>query len=115
MNAEEVMHIVAERAATLTSATIAVVALADGEDLVYRVVRGPGAHPEGARVPKTSSVAGRCVVERRVLRVDDASADLQASAELAGGAGGAGQRTPVGSIGEADSRGVGTPTASPVG
>jgi diguanylate cyclase (GGDEF)-like protein len=40
----------------------------------------------GSRVPRTQSLAGRCVAERRALRIDDAAAEPHA-AELAGGGG----------------------------
>ncbi|HEX2686722.1 MAG TPA: sensor domain-containing diguanylate cyclase [Kofleriaceae bacterium] len=72
MNADEVMHIVADRAATLTSADAAMVALVEGDDLVYRTVIGTTSHDVGARVPKESSPAGRCLVDRRAVRIDRA-------------------------------------------
>jgi len=73
MNADEVMHIVAERAATLTSAAAAVVALAEGEDLVYRAVTGTTSYEVGGRVPKGTSLAGPCLSDRRALRIDNAA------------------------------------------
>jgi diguanylate cyclase (GGDEF)-like protein len=73
MNADEVMHIVAERAGTLTSAASAVVALVEGDDLVYRAVIRSTLHELGGRAPKGASPAGRCVVDRRALRIDDAA------------------------------------------
>jgi diguanylate cyclase (GGDEF)-like protein len=85
MNADEVMHIVAERAATLTSATAAMVALIEGDDLVYRTVVGSGtAHLAGTRLPRSASVAGRCVAEHRALRIDNAAADPHAGGERGG-------------------------------
>jgi diguanylate cyclase (GGDEF)-like protein len=103
MNAEEVMHIVAERARLLTSAATATVALVDGDDLVYRTAIGPSSHEEGARVAKAASLAGRCVAERRSLRIDDAAADPLASADASasramGGAAAGPGRAPAGSI-----------------
>ena len=71
MNADEVMHIVAERAGTLTAAATAMVAVVEGDDLVYRAVVGTTAYDVGARVPKGASPAGRCVVERRAQRIDN--------------------------------------------
>ncbi len=88
MNADEVMHIVAERAATLTQATAAMVALVEGDDLVYRTVVGAGTAPlAGTRLPRAASVAGRCVAEHRALRIDNAVADPQADGERGGRAG----------------------------
>jgi diguanylate cyclase len=86
LNADEVMHIVAERAATLTSAGSAFVALIEGDDLVYRAVIGMGSVPlTGSRMPLGASLAGRCIVERRAMRIDHAADD--AAAELGGRAG----------------------------
>jgi diguanylate cyclase (GGDEF)-like protein len=79
MNAEEVMQIAAERAVTLTSSSAALVALVEGDDLVYRTVTGTIVPEVGARVPKGSSLAGRCLGDRRALRVDSA-AELDAGA-----------------------------------
>jgi len=84
LNADEVMHIVAERAGTLTSAATAMVALAEGDELVYRAVIGTTSYDVGGRVPKGASPAGRCLLDRRALRIDAAT-----DAEL-GGAGGGG-------------------------
>ena len=71
LNADEVMHLVAERAATLLSAAAVRVALVEGDDLVYRAVTGPATPPVGARVAREATLAGRCVSERRALRIDD--------------------------------------------
>ena len=85
MNADEVMQIVAERAAMLTSAPTALVALVEREDLVYRAVVGSALHElAGTRVPRTASLAGRCVAERRAQRIDDAAGDLRTAPELQG-------------------------------
>ncbi|HEY0481793.1 MAG TPA: sensor domain-containing diguanylate cyclase [Kofleriaceae bacterium] len=86
MTAEEVMHIAAERAASLLSAAAAVVALAEGDEIVYRAVVGAEppllAAEAGRRVPRAHSLAGRCVAERRALRIDDAATEPEAAAEL---------------------------------
>jgi len=82
MNADEVMHIVAERARTLTSATAASVGLVEGEDVVVRSVLGAAPHGPHERVPLGASLAGRCVTERRALRIDDAAADPALAIEL---------------------------------
>ncbi len=89
MNADEVMHIVAERASTLTSAAGALVALIEGDDLVYRTAIGSSAPALGTRVSRSASLAGRCVAECRALRVDHAAADPQAAVDLGGAAGAA--------------------------
>jgi diguanylate cyclase (GGDEF)-like protein len=81
MNAEEVMQIVADRAATLTSADASLIGLVEGEDLVYRAALGPTAQDLlGSHVPRGASVPSRCVVERRALRIGDVASDAGAGA-----------------------------------
>ncbi|MGE0549043.1 MAG: diguanylate cyclase [Kofleriaceae bacterium] len=77
MNADEVMRIVAERAETVTSAAGGLVALVEGDDIVYRAVTGTGMHALGTRLAKQSSAAGKCVHERRPIRIDDTTGDPQ--------------------------------------
>jgi diguanylate cyclase (GGDEF)-like protein len=84
MNAEEVMQIVAERAASLLSADAARIALSEGDELAYRTVTGAAAIEAGARVARAASLAGRCVAERRALRIDDAAAESPPAVEPAG-------------------------------
>jgi diguanylate cyclase (GGDEF)-like protein len=84
LNADEVMQIVADRAATLTSADAALVGLTDGDDLVYRSVVGTGVHELlGTHAPR-GSLPSRCVLERRSLRIDDASGDAVARGKASG-------------------------------
>jgi diguanylate cyclase (GGDEF)-like protein len=85
MNADEVMHIVADRAATLTSATAAIVALIEGDDLVHRAVIGSTSHDLGARVPKAASPVGRCLIDRRAVKIDSVA---ELGTELGAGPGG---------------------------
>ncbi|HET7499487.1 MAG TPA: sensor domain-containing diguanylate cyclase [Kofleriaceae bacterium] len=88
LNADEVMHIVAERAATLTSAARAMVAVVEGDDLVYRTVAAAPAVPaSGPRLPRGAGIAWRCLVEHRALRIDDAGG--QAHPDELGGLSGA--------------------------
>lgn len=87
MNADEVMHIVVDRARGLLSAATSMVALVEGDELVFRTVVGAMPQLAGSRVPRTAGLAGRCVAEHRALRIDDAAADPQAVAELGGHAG----------------------------
>jgi diguanylate cyclase (GGDEF)-like protein len=89
MNADEVMHIAADRARGLLSATTVMIALVEGDDLVFRTVIGAMAQLAGSRVARTAGLAGRCVAEHRALRIDDVSAEPQAVAELGGAAGAA--------------------------
>ena len=74
MNADEVMAIVVERGAALTSATGGVVAIVEGDDLVYRAVTRPSANALGARFAKANGPLGRCIAERAPIRLDDVRA-----------------------------------------
>ena len=81
LNADEVMNLVVERAATLTSATGSIIAIAEGEEIVYRATGKPIALALGTRLPRGTSVPGRCVAERAPLRIDDAAHDARVDAE----------------------------------
>lgn len=81
MNADEVMRIVAERASTLTGGSGGLVALAEGDDLVYRAVAGATKARLGMRIAKSSTLAGRCVSDSRVVRVDDVASDPAVDAD----------------------------------
>lgn len=87
MNADEVMHIVADRARGLLDAATAMIALVEGDDLVYRAAVGTMSQLTGVHVPRATGLTGRCIAERRALRVDDAAPEARAVAELAGHAG----------------------------
>jgi diguanylate cyclase (GGDEF)-like protein len=73
MNAEEVMHIVADRARILLAAAGARVALVDGDELAYRAVVGPGP-AEGSRVARDASPAGACIAQGRAVKLDSGDA-----------------------------------------
>ena len=83
MNADEVMAIVVERAAALTSATGGVVAIVEGDEIVYRAVTRPSTIALGHRLTRAGGVPGRCVAERAPIRIDDASADPRVDDESA--------------------------------
>lgn len=81
LNADEVMGIVAERAAALTEATGSVVAIVEGEEIVYRAAARPTTLALGTRLSKASSVPGRCVNDRAPVKIDDAANDPRVDAE----------------------------------
>lgn len=84
MNADEVIGIVADRAATLTSATYAIVAIQEGEEIVYRAVtrsQSASSIAVGTRIARTASIPGRCVGERNPIRVDDMATDDRVDGE----------------------------------
>ncbi len=81
MNADEVMRIVAERAHALTGGSGGLVALSEGDDLVYRAVAGATKARLGMRIAKTSTITGRCVTDRRVVYVRDIAQDSAVDAD----------------------------------
>ncbi len=75
LDLDEVMRVVAERAAALTSSDAGVVELVEGEEMVYRAVCGTARGHLGTRLPVDRSLSGLCVREGRPLRCDDAETD----------------------------------------
>jgi len=75
MNADEVMSIVADRASTLTSATSSVVAIQEGEEIVYRAVSRPSTIAVGTRISRSASIPGRCVALVDAIRIDEGNDD----------------------------------------
>jgi diguanylate cyclase (GGDEF)-like protein len=84
LNADEVMHIVAERAGALLSAAAVRVGLVESDELVYRAGLGIAAPAVGTRIARDASLAGRCIAERRALRSEDVPAEPRAPELIAG-------------------------------
>jgi diguanylate cyclase (GGDEF)-like protein len=82
LSADEVMAIVADRAAALTGSASAVIAIAEGDDLVVRAAARPTTLARLTRLPRASA-SGRCIADRRPLLVPDAAADPRVDAETA--------------------------------
>lgn len=85
MQADDVMKIVAERAATLTGATGGMIALVEGDDLVYRAIAGSGMPEVGMRLPRAASLPGRVISEHLPMIVDDIAKDDRVTPETPGG------------------------------
>lgn len=85
MQADDVMKVVAERAATLTTASGGMIALVEGEDVVYRAVSGSGMPEVGKRLPKGASLPGRVIAEHVPMLVDDVVKDSRLTPETPGG------------------------------
>jgi len=81
LNLDATMRLIAARGQELTGATAGVVELADGEDMVYRVVTGEATPFLGVRVAMAGSLSGLCVREERVLRSDDTQKDPRVNVE----------------------------------
>src|SRR5450432_1799096 len=69
-NTDEIMRLVAERAVGLVDASTATVDLVEGDDVVCRASSG-GPNQLGMRRSQKSTLAGRCVAERKPVRADD--------------------------------------------
>lgn len=76
-----IMQLIAERARELTRASSGVIELAEGEEMVYAVTSGEATPYLGTRLRMATSLSGRCVLEGRVLRSDDTTADPRVDAE----------------------------------
>jgi diguanylate cyclase len=74
MPADDVMRVCAHRARVLTGAAGATIGLVEGDDIVNRAAAGASEASYGLRVPRENSLAGRCLTERRPIRVDTTDA-----------------------------------------
>lgn len=74
LNSDEVMTLVVERAATLTSATGSVVALTEGDEIVTRAAAGSARATVGNRAAKADVAAGRAIAERGPVQSPDSLA-----------------------------------------
>jgi PAS domain S-box-containing protein len=81
LDLEEVMRLVVRRAQELTAADAGVVELVEGDEMVYRAASGSAAEHVGLRLATAASLSGRCVLEDRPLRCDDADEDSRVDAE----------------------------------
>jgi diguanylate cyclase (GGDEF)-like protein len=75
------IQLIAERAQELTRSTAGVIELAEEDEMVYAVTAGEAAPYLGTKVKMDSSLSGLSVMEGRVLRSDDTSADSRVDAE----------------------------------
>jgi putative nucleotidyltransferase with HDIG domain len=75
LDLDEIMQLVAERAAEMTGASAAVLELPEGEDMVYRAATGSATAHIGLRLRIDASLSGLCLRAGVVLRCDDAAAD----------------------------------------
>ena len=78
---DAVLAVVTRRAQAITESDGAVVEIADGGHMVYRAVSGAAADHLGLRLPRESSLSGRCVSEGRLLICDDAESDPRVDRE----------------------------------
>jgi diguanylate cyclase (GGDEF)-like protein len=76
-----VMTLVAERTQRLTSATGAVVELAEDGELVYRAASGVASPHLGLRLQLAMSLSGQCIEEARALSCTDSETDDRVNRE----------------------------------
>jgi putative methionine-R-sulfoxide reductase with GAF domain len=72
---DSALQIVVQRAITLTHATGAAIALADGTEMVCRATSGPDAPPLGARLQVGSGFSGECIRTGQLLHCEDSELD----------------------------------------
>jgi diguanylate cyclase (GGDEF)-like protein len=70
LNTDQIMRIVADRAAQLCSSSVATVELVEGDDMVCRAASG-APHQLGLRRSAKSVLSGRCVAEVRPVHNED--------------------------------------------
>jgi diguanylate cyclase (GGDEF)-like protein len=75
------MQLIAERSQELTSASGAVVEIAEDDEMVYEVTTGDATPYLGTRLKLDASLSGLCVTEERLLRSDDTATDPRVDAE----------------------------------
>jgi diguanylate cyclase len=81
LDLDSAMRLIASRAQELTGANAGVIEIADGDEMVYRVVTGEATPFQGVRLKQATSLSGLCVTEGRVLRSDDTVADPRVDAD----------------------------------
>jgi GAF domain-containing protein len=81
LNESAVMALVVEQAAALTDAAAAMIALVEGEELVYRVGAGLAVAHAGFRLRIDESLSGLCVRQGVTLRCHDANSDGRVDVE----------------------------------
>ncbi|MGF1470564.1 MAG: PAS domain S-box protein [Rubrobacteraceae bacterium] len=72
---ESVLNLIVERSQELTGADGAVIEMIEGEDLVYHTASGKTKEHLGLRLGMSSSLSGRCVTRKEILRTDNAKQD----------------------------------------
>lgn len=83
LDSSAVMMLVVRRAQEFTAAAGAVIERAEGDDLVYHVGSGAGEAYIGMRTKAAAGLAGRCLIEERVIYCPDARADRRLDARTA--------------------------------
>jgi len=80
LDLDSAMRLIAARGQELTGANAGVIEIADGDEMVYRVVTGEATPFLGVRLKQATSLSGLCVAEGRVLHSDDTRTDPRVDA-----------------------------------
>jgi N-acetylmuramoyl-L-alanine amidase len=79
---DEVLHLVSERALTLTGADGVAIALVDGDAFVCRASAGSIAPEAGARLDPKSGFSGACLRTGGIVRCDDSENDARVNVQV---------------------------------
>lgn len=79
---DEVLHLVSERALTLTGADGVAIALVDGDAFVCRASAGSIAPEAGARLDPRSGFSGACLRTGGIVRCDDSENDARVNVQV---------------------------------
>lgn len=78
---DEVLHLVAERALTITGADGIAIALAEGDEIICRASAGTMAPDRGVRLDGKAGFSGACFRTGRIVRCDDSERDSRVNVE----------------------------------
>ena len=81
LDLDSTMRLIASRGQELTGANAGVIEIAEGDEMVYRVVTGEATPFQGVRLKQATSLSGLCVAEGCVLRSDDTATDPRVDAD----------------------------------
>ena len=80
LDLDEVMRLIVRFASSLTNSTGSVIAMVDGDEMVYRAGEGALADAEGTRLRRDASLSGLCARTGEILTCDDAMVDPRVDA-----------------------------------
>ena len=82
LNLDAAMHLIADCALSVSSASGVAVALVEADELVYRAGSGSAEKHVGRRVPAVLIASSKCGIRPEILRVEDAETDMRIEAEV---------------------------------
>lgn len=82
LNLDAAMHLIADCALSVSSASGVAVALVEADELVYRAGSGSAEKHVGRRVPAVLIASSKCGIRPEILRVENAETDMRIEAEV---------------------------------